>query len=120
MKVLTGLGRFIYGIPFIVFGIFHFMNAGSMAGYVLKGWPIATALVYLSGAALILAGVAIVVKIYARLACILLAVLLLIFILALHVPGLASESSSQLSMTMLLKDASLMGAALYIGATIKK
>ena len=86
MKTLSNLGRFIYAIPFIVFGVFHFMNAQSMADSMLSGWPIAVPLVYISGVALILAGISIIIKLYARIACILLAILLLLFIVAVHLP----------------------------------
>ena len=119
MKILSTLGRFLYAIPFIVFGIFHFMNAQGMAENMLSGWPIATILIYISGVALILAGAAIVLKLYVKLACILLAVLLLVFIVAFHIPGLGNEATQQLSMSMLLKDLALMGAALYFGETLK-
>jgi putative oxidoreductase len=119
MKFLSSLGRFIYAIPFILFGAFHFMKAAPMAHMVLKGWPVADGLVYVSGLAMILAGVSIIINVQARLACLLLALLLLIFILALHVPAVMHGDPSGMAMGGLLKDTALLGAALTYAGILK-
>jgi putative oxidoreductase len=128
MKFLSSLGRFIYAIPFILFGVFHFMNGHAMAQMVLKGWPIADGLVYVAGLGMILAGVSIIINVKARLACLLLAMLLLIFILALHLPNLLAGDASGISMVSLLKnsamasllkDTALLGAALTYAGILK-
>jgi uncharacterized membrane protein YphA (DoxX/SURF4 family) len=118
MKVLAIIGRVIYSIPFIIFGIFHFMNNSQLASYVLKGWPYAEILVYVAGAALIIGGLAILFGILGRLASFLMAALLLVFILTVHLPGV--QAGDQMSMTGLLKDIALMGAAISYAATAKK
>jgi hypothetical protein len=66
--------------------------------------------------ALLAAGIAIIFKVYAKLACYLLALLLLIFIITMYVPHL----SDQMAMGGLLKDMALMGAALFMAAEEKK
>ncbi|OYU92621.1 MAG: DoxX family protein, partial [Bacteroidetes bacterium B1(2017)] len=82
---LTKLGRFLLAVPMAVFGILHFMAADAMAGMVpLPGGVI---WVYVTGIALIGAGVSIIIQKKARLASTLLAVLLLIFVFAIHLPG---------------------------------
>jgi len=116
MKTLSTLGRFIYAIPFIIFGIFHFMNAGAMAGMISK-WPVAEGLIYISGLALILAGLSIILNIKARLASLLLALLLLIIIIGIHVP--AVMKGDQMAMGSLLKDIALMGAAITYSGLLK-
>ena len=116
MKALSGLGRFIYAIPFILFGAFHFMNAASMAGMVPSFLPFADFWVYLTGIALIAAGVAIIINKYARTATLLLALMLLIFILTIHVPNMSNSQS----MAALLKDMALMGAALTYSGILSK
>jgi putative oxidoreductase len=116
MKTLSTLGRFIYAATFIIFGIFHFMKAGDMAGLISK-WPIAEGLVYISGLALILAGVSIILNIKARLASLLLALLLLIFIVGIHIPAIMG--GNQMEMGSLLKDAALLGAALTYSGILK-
>ncbi len=118
MKALSSLGRFIFGIPFILFGVFHFMYASQMASSMLQGWPIAEGLVYISGLAILLAGVSIVINVKARLACLLLALLLLLFIVGVRLPAVAG--GDQMAMGHLLKDISLMGAALTYSGILKK
>jgi uncharacterized membrane protein YphA (DoxX/SURF4 family) len=127
MKTLSFLGRILYAVPFAIFGIFHFMKASSMASQYIKGWPIAEGLVYITGLAFILAAISIIINIKSRLACLLLALLLLIFVLAIHLPRIMS--GNQLSMMSLLKntalisllkDTALMGAALTYSTILKK
>lgn len=117
MKTLSTLGRFIYAIPLVIFGIFHFLNAGSMAG-MISDWPIAEGLIYISGLALILAGISIIINVKARLACLLLSLFLLITILGIHLsPALAGNSQA---MSSLLKDTALLGAALTYSGILNK
>ena len=118
MKTLSNLGRFLYAIPFGIFGILHFMYAPSWASMVLKGWPIAEGLTYIVGLAFILAAVSIIINVKARLACLLLALLLLIFDVALHIPGIIAGDQMQLG--NFLKDTALMGAALTYAGLLKK
>ncbi len=119
MRIIGVLGRILYGLPFIVFGTFHFFRTGGMAQGVLSGWPIAEVLVIITGIALVLAGIAVVFKVQVKLAMILLGVLLFIFVVAIHLPGMinaADQQAMQQSMTSLLKDLSLGGAAWFIAS----
>lgn len=117
MKFLSSLGRFLYAIPFVFFGLGHFAKAKDMA-YYLKGWPFAEIFVYVSGLALLLAGVSIIINLKAKLACQLLALLLLIFIVALHIP--AHVGGDQMAMVNIMKDLALLGAALTYSGILKK
>ncbi len=114
MKAIGITGRVLFAVPFIVFGIFHFMGAGDMAAMMLPEWPAAVFLVYLSGLAMILAGLSIITGVLARLASLLLALLMLFIIISVHLPGMFNEDTMQMSMTMLLKDLSMMGGALIL------
>lgn len=105
---LAYAGRIIYALPFVVFGILHFMNATAMAGIVPAYIPGGAFWVYLTGLAFLAAAVAMLVGRYVRLAGILLAAMLAIFVLTIHVPAaLAGGSLGQL-----LKDTALAGGAL--------
>ena len=118
MKTITGkTAQVIYAIPFAIFGLFHFMNAGSMTG-MLGGWPAAEFLVYLSGAGLIAASVAIIINKYARLACLLLAAELLIIMVATQLPMLGNPEMAQMATINILKDISLIGGALMIAGIL--
>lgn len=113
MNVLTGsVARILYALPFGIFGLLHFMNANAMAGMV----PIPGGVfwVYLTGLALVAASVSMIIEKYTRLACILLGIMLLIFVLSIHLPGVIgaeSQQAMQASMSSLLKDAALAGGA---------
>jgi putative oxidoreductase len=117
MRTLTTAARIIFGIPFVVFGLNHFLNAKMMAGAVLANWPAAIIFIYLSGTGLILAGISFIINKYVRLAGILLAVELFIIILAVQVPGLMNPATMQMSFIGILKDLGLIAASLYIAGT---
>ena len=112
MAALGTIGRYVFAIPFLVFGAFHFMNASAMAGMVPI--PGGVVWVYLTGAAMIAASVAIMSGKMASLASALLGLMLLIFVLSIHLPGVlgaADQAAMQQSMTNLLKDTVMAGGA---------
>ena len=114
-KVLTTtVARYLYAIPFGIFGVMHFINGSAMAGYVPSFIPGGVFWVYLVGVALIAACVSIIIGKYTKMACLLLALLLIIFVLTMHVPGVLNEATMQASMPNLLKDAALAGGALIL------
>jgi uncharacterized membrane protein len=112
MNALTSLGKYLFAIPFAVFGVIHLMNADAMAGMVpIPGGAI---WIYITGIAHIAAAIAIVIGKYDRLAAMLLGVMLIIFALSIQLP-VAIESGWN-DMTNLLKDISLTGGAwIYAG-----
>ncbi|WKN33232.1 DoxX family protein [Porifericola rhodea] len=117
MQVLnTTVARILFALPFIIFALFHFMNASAMAAMVPV--PGGAFWVYFTGAAMLLAGVAILSGKYAYLACLLLALLLIIYVFAVHLSG--AMAGNQQSITSLLKDTALAGGALALGYQFKK
>ena len=116
----TTVARILYALPFGIFGLMHFMAGSEMAGYIPSWLPGGVFWVYLTGLALLAACVSIIIQKEARLASLLLALMLGIFVLTLHIPGLMNEATMQMSMSQLLKDVALMGAALtYAGIFAK-
>lgn len=106
----------MFAVPMIIFGLFHFMGGTDMVGY-LAGWPFPLFLIYLSGAGLVLGGLAIAINRYARLAAFLLALEIGIFVLTMHLPGvLQGGEGMQMAIGNMLKDVVLVGGALFIGA----
>ncbi|MEX0771279.1 MAG: hypothetical protein WD035_11125 [Balneolaceae bacterium] len=103
------LSRWLYALPFGVFGILHLLNANMMAGYVPGYIPGGVFWVYLTGLGFLLACISILIEKETRLACNLLALMLLIFALTIHLP-----SALEGDMTPFLKDTALAGAALFI------
>ncbi len=110
----TTVARYLYAIPFGIFGVMHFINGSQMAGYVPSFIPGGVFWVYLVGVALIAACVSIIIGKYTKLACLLLALLLIIFVLTMLVPGVLNEATMQASMPNLLKDSALAGGALIL------
>lgn len=109
MKNLSMLGKFLFLLPFAVFGILHLMNAGAMAGMVPAYVPGGVLWVYVSGLALIAAPVAVIIGQKSKLALQLLGLMLLLFVLMIHLPTLMG--GDQNAMAAVLKDLSLCGAA---------
>lgn len=110
----TNLGRIMYAVPMAIFGLFHFMNANAMAGMVPV--PGGVIWVYLTGVALVAAGVSIIIKKKASLATLLLGILLLIFAFTIHLPG--AIDGAQASTSNFLKDFALAGAALFMSGKL--
>jgi uncharacterized membrane protein len=112
MNAFLSLGRWIFPLPFAIFGLLHLMNGQTMSGMVPAYMPMPVLWVYLSGLGMIAATISMYIGKYDKLATTLLAVFLLLIVLLVHLPGTMDPARTQLSMTMLLKDLSLAGAAL--------
>ncbi len=119
MKFLTTtLARILYGVPFILFGIGHTMNADKMVGAVPV--PGGIIWIYFTGIAMILAGLAAITKFQGKLAMLLLALLLLIYIVTIHVPNLMKPETMMMGMMGLYKDVSLIGGALLLAGIFSR
>ena len=111
MNGLLKLGKWLYAIPMLIFGAMHFMNAEAMAGMVpLPGGAI---WVYLTGLGLVAAAIAIFIGKMDKLGATLLGIMLLIFALSIHLPGVMSGDEARMmsSMPNMLKDIALAGGA---------
>ena len=115
MKSLGFIGKLLYAGPMAMFGIFHFMGAENMTNMVPDFLPIPIAFVYLTGLALILAAVAVVLDKKAKLAMQLLGLMILLFAVLVHLPGFMSQDP--VGSSMFLKDIALAGAAWFMSAT---
>jgi putative oxidoreductase len=120
MRALEIIGRFLFALPFAIFGLNHFMHSQNMRTLVPPVFPGEAIWVYITGTALILAAVSIGLRKYIRQACTLLGIMLLIFVICVHAPGLTDEATMMMSMAGMLKDTALAGAAFYIASTDDK
>ena len=114
MKSLGYIGKLMYAGPMAMFGIFHFMGADSMTGIVPSILPAPIVFVYLTGVALILAAVAIIIGNKAKLATQLLGLMLALFAVLLHLSGFLAQDPT--ASAMFLKDVALAGAAWYMSS----
>ena len=124
MNAFLSLGRWLFALPFAIFGLFHFLNAQGMADQMVPTYMPAKAIwVYLAGAGLIAASISIVSGKYDKLATTLLAAYLLLMILMIHAPNAMDASNpirSQGGMTNVLKDIALAGAAMLFAQHLSK
>ena len=115
-------GRYIFTIPLIMFGINHLTMANVMAKMVPV--PGGVFWVYFTGVAMLAAAVAIITnfKGLGSLAAFLAGVLILVYVLAIHLPGVINakdEMSRMTPMIATLKDLGMVGGAWAIARLIK-
>ena len=114
------LGKWFFILPFAVFGFFHIKNADEMAGMIPAYLSGGTLWVYLTGFAQLAFAASVIIGKYDKLAAVLCAVMLLMFILTLHLPGLTNLQMSKLAMNNLLKDLGLVGGAMMYASRFAK
>jgi putative oxidoreductase len=114
MKNLSTIGRILFAIPFAIFGLNHFLFLNFYIGTVSSFIPLGPYTIILTGIFLIMASLSIIFNKYIKVSTILLSILLLIFILTIHSPGLFDPANWQFALIELLKDTSLLGGSLMI------
>jgi putative oxidoreductase len=117
MKNYSAIGRILYALPFIFFGITHFIKVDWYDATYTSLIPLGPYTIMLTGVLLIAAGISIITKKYISLAALLLSALLLIFILTIHLPHLIQETDEMhfmMSLMLMVKDIALMGGSLMI------
>ena len=115
--ISTKLAIIIFAFIIGLFGANHFLHAKEMAANIPSFLPASKVLVYISGAGFLLAAIAFIIDRYAKIAGYLLALLLLIIVFSIDVPGIIHSTNVQMKMifvTNMLKDASLAMAAILI------
>jgi len=114
MKKLSIIGRILFGIPFAIFGINHFLMMDYYMGMLTSFIPRTGYIMILTGIMLIAASISIITKKFLKLSTIMLAILLFLFIVTIHIPHLAHGTETRVTLIALLKDISLMGGSLMI------
>ena len=112
--ISSRVAAIIYALAIAAFGILHFMSANEMKTMLPDYIPGGAGIIYLTGTCLLAAAIAIIIEKQKRLACYLLAAMLLIFGFTLHLrPSFTTTS------TLFLKDAAMAMAAILIGNNSK-
>ncbi|HEX2968027.1 MAG TPA: DoxX family protein [Bacteroidales bacterium] len=114
MKNITTIGRILFAIPFVLFGINHFLMTDYYVGLLTSFVPQGAYTIIIVGLLLIGAGISIISKKYVRISTIMLACLLFVFIITIHIPHLIHDADKTTTIIALLKDISLMGGSLMI------
>lgn len=112
----------ILGIVMIVFGLYHFFRPQTLIVYVPEFIPGGIVWVYVVGLAFILAGIAFIMHKRVKIAGYSLAILLFIFVIAVHFPNYLNAGDSdmkQMAFVSLLKDTALAAFAMYIASNAR-
>ncbi len=115
--ISTRLAIIIFAFIIGFFGANHFLNATEMSSNVPSFLPLPKILVFISGAGFLLAAVSFIIDRYVKIAGYLLALLLLIIVFAVDIPGIIHAPNIHVKMmfvTSMLKDAALAMAAIII------
>jgi uncharacterized membrane protein YphA (DoxX/SURF4 family) len=111
-------GRLLFGLSMIVFGAQHFMYASFLATLVMVWLPAHLFWIYLTGSAMVAAGLAITTGIQARLAGILLGVMFLFWVLLLHAPRVFAAIHNQDEWTSLFVALAFSGSSVIFAAAL--
>jgi len=117
---LSTLGRVVFGIPMVVFGIQHFIYVDFVITLIppwIPGRPFWT---YFTGVALIGAGTAITLNKTARLAATLLGVMVFLFFLLVHIPQVAASPGDPRQWTYLSQAFTFSGIAFVVAAAMPR
>lgn len=122
MHAFISLGRWLFPIPFAVFGLIYLMNVpGAAERFVPAYLPVKWLWVYASCACLIGAALSMYIGKYDKLAAILLAVFLLLVVVLVHVPAAMSGGmKGQVGLNDLFQDTGLMATALIYAECLAK
>ncbi|MFN2439577.1 MAG: hypothetical protein ABR503_10290 [Chitinophagaceae bacterium] len=119
---ISRIAIYMLSIVMIIFGINHFLQPKSLLTYVPPFLPGGIIWVYIVGVAFILAALSFVFNRQVKLAAWLLAILLLIFVLAVHLPNFmeaGNEEMKQQALVSILKDSALAAFALHIASNAR-
>lgn len=115
MKSRKLIGRILYALPFLFFGINHFIEIIPLYDPAFVSFiPLGPFTILMTGLLLIIASVGIILNKYIKPASILLAVLLFLFIVTIHIPHLIQGIASEYAMINLLKDVALLGGSIML------
>jgi putative oxidoreductase len=117
---LTKVGTIFYALVIGFFGINHFLEGTGMQKMVPSFLPGGVIWVYLTGACLVAAAIALLIDKQVRLASLLLCLFLLLIVLTVHLPAVLRAPDSgarRFPLTNLIKDTGLAAAALLVAGS---
>jgi len=110
MEMILKLGKWFFVLPFAVFGFLHFGPLEFSVSYIPDYLPVKAFWVYFSGACLIAFVVSAAIKKLDKLAAVLLAVELILFVFLIHIPK--ALDGEFLQFIGVFRDTAMAGAAL--------
>ena len=113
------VARFLFGASCLVLGLSHFVFSDVTASMVPAWLPDRIGFAYLTGAGHFAAGLAILFGVVPRLAATLEATMISLFVLLLHIPGVATAPASRMQWTMMFVASALAGAAWTVAGSLR-
>jgi len=113
------VARFLVGASCLILGLSHFVYASVTAGMIPSWIPAHLGFAYFTGSAHAAAGAAILLGIVPRLAATLEAVMVSLFVILLHAPGVAGAWGNRLQWTMFFVATALAGALWLLAGTYR-
>jgi uncharacterized membrane protein len=104
----------LFGAALVVFGLSHFTYAAFTAEMIPSWMPMRLALAYITGAAHLAAGLALIVGVWRGPVAMLEAIMMASFILLVHAPRVVSQSASRFEWTMLLVATALSCSSMLV------
>ena len=114
------IARLLFGFACLILGLSHFVYVDATVGMVPAWLPERVGFAYLTGAGHFAAGLAILFGVIPRLAATLEASMIGVFVLLVHIPGVASAPGSRLQWTMLFVATALAGSALSVAESLER
>jgi uncharacterized membrane protein YphA (DoxX/SURF4 family) len=120
MDIVMIIGRVLFALMFLMSGLNHLTKSQAMTGYAqFKKVPAAKVSVLLSGLAMLLGGLSVVLGIYADLGALVLAVLVIVVALKMHDFWAQTDPQAKQTETIaFFKNLSMGGAALFLFALV--
>jgi uncharacterized membrane protein len=113
------MGLYMFGIALPLIGLSHFIYSAGTASMVPAWLPGRLFFAYLTGSAHIAAGVGILLGILPALAAMLEALMITLFVLLLHLPGVVSQPHDRLQWTMFFVASAYAGAAWAVAGSMR-
>lgn len=120
MKNFIRIVQMFFGAAWLIFGTQHFWYVDAVAKMVPEYFPARRFWAYLVGAAMIAAGLSLIAGIKARLAAVLLGVMLLMFFLTIQVPKMIGGNWSAVNWTRIFQDFAIAAAAFMLAWILSK
>ncbi len=119
MNAVTAIGKYLFGISFVIFGFLYLINAQAMTS--MTELPGGVIWVYVSGLAMLLAGVAVLIGKKDAVATFFLGILFLMYVFLLHLPIVVNTNGTDaIATSLLLRDLALAGAAFVYSRSAAK
>ncbi len=113
---LGTIARFLLAVPFLVFGVMHFLQGDMVGSMVPEYMPGSSSIwVYFSGALMVAGSVSIIIRKFDYWAALGLSVLMIVYVVVVHLPNFSA--SNPVVASNILKDIGMAGGTLFYAHT---